>query len=154
MASTSILSSRRTGMASCRLDRWWKVVEPTTVPRSPINRDLAYRDRAGLRKKARSDPSAFEALIPADIAERILVPNKLDEAHAILQSVADRRSTREWLSADPDEHVTLIDYRPPSLRLRVTPFPGVVATMTDGAIRLTLRDRDLDPPKKSRRVVH
>jgi hypothetical protein len=124
---------------------------PGPVIRSAINRDKNYRSRATLREVCRNDPSAFADAIPHDIADRVTIPNAFDEAHAILQAVSDRRPARAWLRADPDEQVTLIDYAPPTRRTRSRSIPGVVVTREDGAIVLTLRERDLDPPK-SRRV--
>ena len=117
---------------------------PGPVERSAINRDLEYRSRASLRADCRLDPSAFADAIPHDIADRVTVPNAFDEAHAILSAVSDKRPARAWLHADPDEQVTLVDYTPPPLRLRSRAIPGAVLTRDDGAIKLTLRERDLD----------
>jgi hypothetical protein len=114
--------------------------------RSPFNRDLEYRSRASLRADCRRDPSAFRAAIPHDIADRVTIPNAFDEAHAILSAVVDKRPARAWLHADPEEQVELIDYAPPPIRLRSHSIPGVVVTRDDGAIKLTLRERDLDSP--------
>jgi hypothetical protein len=118
--------------------------------RSPFNRDLEYRSRASLRADCRRDPSAFADAIPHDIADRVTIPNAFDEAHAVLSAVADKRPARAWLHADPDEQVKLVDYAPPPLRLRSGSIPGVVLTRDDGAISITLRERDLDSPSSRR----
>jgi hypothetical protein len=123
--------------------------------RSPFNRDLEYRSRAALRADCRRDPSAFSDSIPHDISDRVMIPNAFEEAHAVLQAVADKRPARTWLHADPDEQVTLIDYAPPQPRLRSRSIPGVVVSRDDdGAIKLTLRDRDLDSPSMRSAVAN
>jgi hypothetical protein len=144
---------------------------PGPVERSSINRDLDYRSRAELREACRNDPSVFADRIPHDIADRVTIPNNREEALAILEAVEEDRDrflalgrpdcdgwqtifwagrpAREWLHADPDEPVLLVDYNPPKVRLRSRPIPGVVLSRDDdGAIVLTLRARDLDPPSK------
>jgi hypothetical protein len=142
--------------------------------RSPFNRDADYRSRAELREVCRKNPAAFADAIPHDIAERVTIPNSRDEALAILEAVRDvdnreygegrlrnrdgthrlmriGRPAREWLHADPDEPVLLVDYNPPKVRLRSRPIPGVVLSRDDGAIVLTLRARDLDSPSQRKR---
>jgi hypothetical protein len=148
---------------------------PGPVERSSVNRDLDYRSRAELREVCRKDPSAFSRAIPHDIADRVTIPNNREEALAILEAVCDvdpaypryssdrhrnrdgsrrvciGRPAREWLKADPDEPVLLVDYNPPKVRLRSRPIPGVVLSSDDGAIVLTLRARDIDSPSQRKR---
>jgi len=46
-----------------------------TPRRSPRNADLEKRGRAGLRERTRFDPAAFRRAIPADILDRLLLPD-------------------------------------------------------------------------------
>jgi hypothetical protein len=132
----------------------YRLLSPPPVVRAVINRDKAYRSRATLREVCRNDPSAFADAIPHDIADRVTVPNSHDEAHAILSAVADKRPARAWRHADPNEPVTLIDYAPPSLRLRSRSIPGVVVTRDGDAIVLPLRDRVHDSPSMRSAVAN
>jgi hypothetical protein len=130
--------------------------EPATVMRSPFNKDQAYRLRATLREACRHDPSALADAIPRDIGDRVMIPDRIAEAHALLDAVSDPRPATAWFDADPDEQVSLVGYEPPVPRLRARLLPGIAITRSeDGAIILTLRERDLTRQKAgTHRRVH
>jgi hypothetical protein len=129
---------------------------PAPVMRTPINADNAYRARASLREACRHDPSALADAIPADITERVTIVDRVAEAHALLDAVTDPRIATSWFDADPDEPVALVGYVAPLARLRSRQLPGVAITRGPcGEIVISLREKDLDPPKSGRsRCVH
>ncbi len=130
--------------------------DPAPVIRSPINADKAYRARASLREACRHDPSALADAIPADINERVTIIDRIAEAHALLDAVNDPRPATLWFDADPNETVALFGYVAPQARLRSRRLPGVAVTRGPcGEIVITLREKDLNPPKSGRpRCVH
>jgi hypothetical protein len=117
------------------------------LPPRGRNYDLEYRSRAKLRAECRFDPDAFKREIPDDIWSRVTVSDKIAEADALLDAVADDRPWHEWLTAPSDEPVSLIDYQPPKPRLRGRELPGVAITAADdGNVVISLLEKDRNRP--------